>query len=126
MRDATAPGRLGYAWAIGVGMKVAERRLQGRRPGLALTLLHRLADLLVLDNVKRSLGLHRARAAATGAAPIAPDLNQVVHGAGHRHAGGVRADGELWARHGHAGPPHQARHRRRGPARHRGEDLRGR
>jgi len=36
----------------------------GPPPGLALTLLHRLADLLVLDNVKRSLGLHRARAAA--------------------------------------------------------------
>jgi len=74
MREATAPGRLAYAWAIGIGMRVAERRLQGRRPGLALTLLHRLADVLVLDNVKRSLGLHRARAAATGAAPIAPDL----------------------------------------------------
>ena len=28
----------------------------------------------MLDNVKRSLGLHRARGAATGAAPIAPDL----------------------------------------------------
>jgi long-chain acyl-CoA synthetase len=74
MREATAPGRLAYAWAIGVGMRVAECRLQGRRPGLGLRLLHRLADALVLDNVKRSLGLHRARAAATGAAPIAPDL----------------------------------------------------
>ncbi|HEY2992968.1 MAG TPA: AMP-binding protein [Methylomirabilota bacterium] len=74
MREATAPGRLAYACAIGVGTRVAERRLQGRRPGLGLRLLHRLADLLVLDNVKRSLGLHRARAAATGAAPIAPDL----------------------------------------------------
>jgi long-chain acyl-CoA synthetase len=28
----------------------------------------------VLDNVKRSIGLHRARGTATGAAPIAPDL----------------------------------------------------
>jgi long-chain acyl-CoA synthetase len=74
MREATAIGRLAYGWAIGVGMRAAECRLQGRRPGLGLRLLHRLADLLVLDNVKRSLGLHRARAAATGAAPIAPDL----------------------------------------------------
>jgi long-chain acyl-CoA synthetase len=74
MREATTPGRLAYAWALGVGMRVAECRLQGRRPGLGLRLLHRVADVLVLDNVKRSLGLHRARAAATGAAPIAPDL----------------------------------------------------
>ena len=28
----------------------------------------------MLDNVKRSIGLHRARGAATGAAPIAPEL----------------------------------------------------
>jgi len=74
MREATAPGRLAYGWAIGVGMRVAEHRLSGRQPGLGLRLLHRLADVLVLDNVKRSLGLHRARATATGAAPIAPDL----------------------------------------------------
>jgi len=74
MREATLPGRLAYAWAIAVGARVAEARLQGRPPGAGLRLLHRLADFLVLDNVKRSLGLHRARAAATGAAPIAPEL----------------------------------------------------
>src|SRR5262249_34718868 len=74
MREATLPGRLAYAWAIGVGGRLAEARLSGRAPGLGLRLLYRLADFLVLDNVKRSMGLHRARAAATGAAPIAPDL----------------------------------------------------
>ena len=46
----------------------------GRRPGLGLRLLFRAADFFVLDNVKRSMGLHRARGTATGAAPIAPDL----------------------------------------------------
>jgi long-chain acyl-CoA synthetase len=74
MREATPLGKLAYRWAIGVGMRVAERRLQGYSPGLGLGLLHRVADYLVLDNLKRSMGLHRARAAATGAAPIAPDL----------------------------------------------------
>jgi long-chain acyl-CoA synthetase len=39
-----------------------------------LRLAFRVADFLVLDNVKRSIGLHRARGAATGAAPIAPEL----------------------------------------------------
>jgi len=74
MREATRAGRLAYRWAIGVGMRVAECRIQGRRPSLALRLLYRLADLIALDNVKRSMGLHRARGAATGAAPIAPEL----------------------------------------------------
>jgi len=74
MRDATWPGRLAYRWAIGVGTRLAEDRLAGRRPSPARRLLFRLADFLVLDNVKRSMGLHRARGTATGAAPIAPEL----------------------------------------------------
>jgi long-chain acyl-CoA synthetase len=74
MREATWLGRLAYGWAIGVGMRVAACRLEGRTPPAALRLVYRLADLLVLDNVKRSLGLSRARAAITGAAPIAPEL----------------------------------------------------
>ena len=74
MREATWLGRLAYGWAIGVGMRVAECRLRGRKPPAALRLLYQLADLLVLDNVKRSLGLSRARGAVTGAAPIAPEL----------------------------------------------------
>jgi long-chain acyl-CoA synthetase len=36
--------------------------------------MHRAADWLVLDNLRRSIGLHKARGAATGAAPIAPEL----------------------------------------------------
>ena len=74
MRDATAIGALAYRWALGVGMRMAEGRIGGRRPTLGLRLLHRLADFLVLDNLKRSMGLHRVRGAATGAAPIAPEL----------------------------------------------------
>src|SRR5258705_2246272 len=74
MRDATRVGRLAYHWAISVGARVAERRIAGRRPGLGLRMLFRVADFLVLDNVKRSMWLHRARGAATGAAPIAPEL----------------------------------------------------
>jgi long-chain acyl-CoA synthetase len=74
MREATLPGKLAYAWAIGLGARMAERRIEGRRPPAWLRLLYRVADFLVLDNLKRSMGLHRARGAATGAAPIAPEL----------------------------------------------------
>ena len=74
MRDATPIGKLAYRWAIGVGMRMADRRIEGRAPSTGLRLLHRAADYLVLDNLRRSMGLHRVRGAATGAAPIAPDL----------------------------------------------------
>ena len=74
MRDATRIGSLAYRWALGVGMRVAEGRIARRRPTLGLRLLYRLADFAVLDNLKRSMGLHRVRGAATGAAPIAPEL----------------------------------------------------
>ena len=69
MREATPLGKLAYGWAIRVGMRMAERRLEGRQPTMSLALLYRLADALVLDNVKRALGLSRARGAVTGAAP---------------------------------------------------------
>jgi long-chain acyl-CoA synthetase len=74
MRDATWLGRFAYGQAMRVGLGLADRKIQGRRPSLLQRLAFRIADFLVLDNVKRSIGLHRARGAATGAAPIAPDL----------------------------------------------------
>jgi long-chain acyl-CoA synthetase len=74
MKDATPLGKLAYGWGIGIGMRMADHTIDGTTPGVGLRLLRHLADFLVLDNLRRSLGLHRARGAATGAAPIAPDL----------------------------------------------------
>ncbi len=74
MRDATWLGRTTYGLALRVGFAIADRRIAGRKPSLWQRLAFRVADFLVLDNVKRSIGLHHARGAATGAAPIAPDL----------------------------------------------------
>ena len=74
MREATWLGRLAYGTALRVGMGLADRRIAGGRPSLLQRLAFRVADFFVLDNVKRSIGLHRARGAATGAAPIAPEL----------------------------------------------------
>jgi long-chain acyl-CoA synthetase len=74
MKEATALEKLAYQWAIGIGMRLAEHRLAGTRPGAGLRFMWRVADFLVLDNIRRALGLHRARGVATGAAPIAPDL----------------------------------------------------
>jgi long-chain acyl-CoA synthetase len=74
MKEATWIGRLAYRWAIGIGLKVAEAELAGQKPSPLLRLAHRIADFLVLDNIKRAIGMHRIRWAGTGAAPIAPEL----------------------------------------------------
>ncbi len=67
MRDATWLGRFAYDRAIRIGLRLAACRIAGRPPSWALRAAFRVADFLVLDNVKRSIGLHRARGVATGA-----------------------------------------------------------
>lgn len=74
MRDATWTGKRAYHMALAIGRRRAERQLAGQRPGLLLEAAFRLADLVVLGNVKRMLGLARGQVLLTGAAPIAPDL----------------------------------------------------
>jgi long-chain acyl-CoA synthetase len=63
-----------YAWAIGVGQRVADRVLERRQVGPGLRLQFKLARALVLNNVRKLIGIHRARYLVTGAAPISPDL----------------------------------------------------
>ncbi|MEI8265802.1 MAG: long-chain fatty acid--CoA ligase [Betaproteobacteria bacterium] len=66
--------KLAYAWAVGVGGRVAESEAQGAPPGAWLGLQRALANFLVLDNVRRMTGMSRVQMALTGAAPISPDL----------------------------------------------------
>ncbi|MEP3247166.1 MAG: long-chain fatty acid--CoA ligase [Sneathiella sp.] len=72
--DATGLQKLFYKLAIGVGYQIAECKLENREPSAALKAKFWLADLLVLKNIKRLLGLDRAHYLGSGAAPISPDL----------------------------------------------------
>jgi long-chain acyl-CoA synthetase len=63
-----------YAWAIGVGGRVADLVLAGRPVPALLKAQFRVARWLAIDNVRKLIGIHRARLLLTGAAPIAPDL----------------------------------------------------
>ncbi len=74
LKEASALQRWAYELAIGAGRRVAGLREAGRPVPLALRLGFRLARLLVLDNVRKAIGTHRARILITGAAPISPDL----------------------------------------------------
>ncbi|ODS96570.1 MAG: fatty-acid--CoA ligase [Lautropia sp. SCN 69-89] len=72
--EATRLQQIAYGWALGVGKRVAERVLEGKPVPATLKAAFRVARVLALDNVRKMIGIHRARYLVTGAAPISPDL----------------------------------------------------
>ncbi len=74
LKEATSLGRWAYNWAIGIGVKVAEKTKVGEAVSLPLKVLHSVADFLVLKNIRILLGIDQCRWLSTAAAPIAPDL----------------------------------------------------
>jgi long-chain acyl-CoA synthetase len=74
LRESGKAQQLAYAWSIGVGTRIADKVLAGESVGAWLKLQFALARLLALNNVRKLIGIHRARFCVTGAAPISPDL----------------------------------------------------
>ncbi len=66
--------QLVYGWGIGVGTQIADRVLARQPVGTWLKLQYHVAGLLALNNVRKMIGIHRARVLFTGAAPISADL----------------------------------------------------
>ena len=74
LKDATPLEKFTYQKAINIGFRMADHQLQGTKPSVALRLANRAAYYLALRNIRRMLGIDRAKMLFTGAAPIAPDL----------------------------------------------------
>jgi long-chain acyl-CoA synthetase len=74
IKESSRLQQLAYGWGLSVGMQVVDKVLAGQPVPGALKLQFRLARVLVLDNVRKMIGIHRARFCVTGAAPISPDL----------------------------------------------------
>ncbi len=74
LKEAGAVQQAAYRWAIGVGTAIANRVLDGQTVGTWLKFKFVLAQWLALNNVRKLIGIHRARYLVTGAAPISPDL----------------------------------------------------
>ena len=66
--------RLAYGWALSTGVQVAQLSLEHKTPGMWLRVRYALARVLVLNNIRRMVGLNRVQLALTGAAPISPEL----------------------------------------------------
>jgi long-chain acyl-CoA synthetase len=63
-----------YKLAISIGYRQAKLREERKSVPAGLALAFWLARLLVLNNVRKLIGVHRARVLVTGAAPTSPDL----------------------------------------------------
>ena len=74
LKESTRLQQAAYAWSIGVGTKIADRVLAGETVGAGLKLRFYVARWLALDNVRKLIGIHKARFLVTGAAPISPEL----------------------------------------------------
>ena len=74
IKEASTLQQLAYSWSIGVGKQVAECTLAGQPVSPVLKFKFGLARVLALNNVRKMIGIHRARALLSGAAPISPDL----------------------------------------------------
>jgi long-chain acyl-CoA synthetase len=72
--EATPLEQRAYRWALRVGRGVVDRALAGRPAPPGLRAAHRVADRLVLRNIRRMMGIERCRYLLTGAAPISPEL----------------------------------------------------
>ena len=63
-----------YRASLACGYAVAERVLRQQSVPVWLKLCFHVARLACLNNVRRMMGIHRAKFLGTGAAPISPDL----------------------------------------------------
>lgn len=74
LKEASRLQQAAYAWAIAVGTRIADLVMAGQPVGGGLRLQFRLARWIALNNVRKLIGIHRARFLVTGAAPISPEL----------------------------------------------------
>jgi long-chain acyl-CoA synthetase len=74
LKEASGLQQLVYGWSIGVGAAIADKVLAGQPVGGLLKAKFQLARWLALNNVRKLIGIHRARYLLTGAAPISADL----------------------------------------------------
>lgn len=74
LKESTKFEQLMFHWAIQLGSDIADKFLNGQPIALHQRMAYRLAQWLVLANVRKSLGIDKARFLLSGAAPISPKI----------------------------------------------------
>ena len=81
VRQAPAPRRWLFRWAVGVGQQALRRRVADQQLPTGLSLRHALAERLVFGRLRARLG-GRIRFFLSGSAPLSPALSEFFNGAG--------------------------------------------
>lgn len=82
IEDTSRLKRKAYDWAMAVGHQMADTRFAKQPPSAALRWKYRLADWLVLNEIKDKLGLRHLKRCYTGGAALGPDVFRFFHGLG--------------------------------------------
>jgi long-chain acyl-CoA synthetase len=82
INDATGLQKWAYAQALRAGATRAEHLANGRPLPLSSRLAYRFWDVVLLQNLRRMIGLNSVRRGNSGAAPISPDLLKWYHSIG--------------------------------------------
>jgi long-chain acyl-CoA synthetase len=82
MQDSTSLEKLAFKWALKTGRKASGYRLKNQPIPFSLKILFQLAEWAVLKNLKKFIGLDKARYILSGAAPISPDILKFYHSLG--------------------------------------------
>jgi len=82
MVDATAAKRSLYFLCLPVGHKLADFKMEGKKPNLFWQALNKVADLMVFRPLRDKLGLSRTRIGITAGAMTGPDTFRFFHAIG--------------------------------------------
>ncbi|MFH0998124.1 MAG: AMP-binding protein [Pseudomonadota bacterium] len=74
IQDTARIKRVIYKTGMGVGYRIAQCRLKGRKPGILYYMLDKLFHFLVFRSLKNYMGLANLRNVYTGGAPIGPEV----------------------------------------------------
>jgi len=80
--DATPLQKWAFSKALAAGGKKAEYELAGDPVPTSVSMAYKFWDMLVLQNLRRMLGMDRLRRGGSGAAPISPELLTWFHSIG--------------------------------------------
>ena len=82
MMDANPLKRFCYNLFLPAGYRIADIKLEGKKPNLWWRLLHGIAYLLLFRPLKDQLGLSRVRFAVTGSSVLSLDTFRLIHAIG--------------------------------------------